>query len=375
MVSPKKMIQLVKPNIPASSQKRLLKVIRSGKFVQGKTVLEFEKKLASALNCKHVVALSSGTAALHSALYSLDIESDDEIIVPAFSFPATANVVEALKVRPVFVDISLDDFCIHTEQLEAAITNKTKAIIVVHAFGLIAKLDEILNVAKRENIKIVEDAACALGSEYKSKSAGTICDIGCISFHPRKIITTGEGGAVVTNDASLAKKVRSFRNHGLNININESNYNSYGLNYRMTEIHATLGLSQLKKIMKNIKNRIGQAAEYNRYLQHCKNIHVPKYYNNLNHNYQTYHILLNENVNRDNVINALKESGIESNFGANALHILPYYKEKYKYKESDFPNALKAYQRGLALPIGPHITQKHIKYIAKTLKKIVSCQE
>ena len=127
--------------------------------------------------------------------------------------------------------------------------------------------------------------------------------------------------------------------------------------------------------MKNIKSRIGQAAEYNRYLEHCKNMQVPKYYNYLNHNYQTYHIVLNEGINRDTVINALKESGIESNFGANALHILPYYKEKYKFKESDFPNAQKAYQRGLALPIGPHITQKDIKYIAKTLKKIVTCQE
>jgi dTDP-4-amino-4,6-dideoxygalactose transaminase len=375
MVSPNKMIQLAKPVIPDSSHKRVIKVIKSGKFIQGTQVQEFEKRLASFLNAKHVVLVSSGTAALHSALYSLDIESDDEIILPAFSFPAIANVVEALKARPVFVDISLDDFCINGVQLEAAITNKTKAIIVVHAFGLIAKLDEIMKVANRNKLKIIEDAACALGSAYKNKSAGTMCDIGCISFHPRKIITSGEGGAVVTNDAYLANKVRSFRNHGLHVNHKEANYESYGLNYRMTEIHATLGLSQLNKIMKNIKNRISQAAEYDRNLQHCRNIHVPKYYTNLNHNYQTYHIMLDEDINRDDVIDALKKSGIESNYGANALHILPYYKEKYKFNASDFPNALKAYQSGLALPIGPHITQKDVKYIAKTLKKIVTCQE
>jgi len=274
------MIKLAKPNISEEAIKKASDVIRSGNLVQGKYVKEFEESLCRYLNVKNAIVVSSGTAALHLALLVLDIKKGDEVIVPAFTFPATANVVEIVGAKPIFVDITLDDFCIDTSKIEEKITSNTKVIIPVHEFGQAAKMDDIMNIAKKYNLKIMEDAACALGAEINNKKVGTFGDLGCFSFHPRKAITTGEGGAIVTNNDVLAEKLRALRNHGISLVNNKVDFIYAGLNYRMTDFQAALGLVQLSEIENIIEQRIKIANLYDDKLSYNSKIKLPYYFEN-----------------------------------------------------------------------------------------------
>ena len=217
----KEIIRLAKPNISSNAIDEIADVFKSGFLVQGKKVAEFEKNLANYFNVKNAICVSSGTAALHLSLIALNIKQGDEVIVPAFTFPATANVVELVGAKPVFVDINLNDFCIDISEIESKITEKTKAIIPVHEFGQVAKIHEIIEIAKKYNLKVVEDAACAFGAEYNYKKIGTFGDTGCFSFHPRKAITTGEGGVILTNNEYIVERLFALRNHGIVYNYGE----------------------------------------------------------------------------------------------------------------------------------------------------------
>lgn len=365
------MIKLTSPYIPEKAIVKAVEVLRSGNLVQGKYVKEFEKSLCNYLNIENAVVVSSGTAALHLALLVLDIKKGDEVIVPAFTFPATANVVELVGAKPVLVDITLDDFCIDTSKIEEKITSKTKAIIPVHEFGQSAKMDDIINIAKKYNLRIIEDAACALGAEFECKKVGTFGDMGCFSFHPRKAITTGEGGVIVINDDKLAEKLRVLRNHGISYKDGIVDFVDAGFNYRMTDFQAALGLMQLEEIEDIIEQRIRIANLYDDKLSYNGKIKIPFKYKNRKAIYQTYHILVNDEIDRDNLIMKLKENGIETNLGAQALPCLTYYKNKYKSNEIDFPNAVKAYKKGLALPMGEHINNSIINFITKELINLI----
>ena len=342
------MIKLAKPYILERAIDKATEVIRSGNLVQGKYVEEFENALCNYLNVKNAVVVSSGTAALHLALLVLDIKKGDEVIVPAFTFPATANVVEIVGAKPIFVDINLSDFCIDTSKIEEKITSRTKAIIPVHEFGQAAKMDDIMNIARKYNLKIVEDAACALGAEFENKKVGTFGELGCFSFHPRKAITTGEGGVIVTNNDKLAEKLKILRNHGISYKDGKVDFIAAGLNYRMTDFQAALGLIQLAEIDNIIEQRIRIANLYDDKLSSNNKIKIPFKYKNRKAIYQTYHIIISDKINRDKLIKKLKENGIETNLGAQALPCLTYYKNKYNLRKNDFPNALKAYKKGLA---------------------------
>ncbi|MCD6578924.1 DegT/DnrJ/EryC1/StrS family aminotransferase, partial [bacterium] len=291
----------------------------------------------------------------------------DEIIVPAFTFPATANVVELVGAKPIFVDISLSDFCIDTGKIEEEITKRTKAIIPGHEFGQSTKMDDILKIARQYNLKIVEDAACALGAEFENQKVGTFGEFGCFSFHPRKAITTGEGGVAVTSDDELAQKINVLRNHGISYKDGKVDFIAAGLNYRMTDFQAVLGIGQLEDIDNIIIQRIETANKYNDKLNEVNWIKTPHVYENRKMVYQTYHVLLDGRY-RDELVNYLKSEEIETNLGAQALPCLTYYKDKYKMKESDFPNAVKAYKQGLALPMGDHVTTEDINYVSKILE-------
>jgi dTDP-4-amino-4,6-dideoxygalactose transaminase len=363
-----KMIRLAKPYIPKDAIDKVIEVLKSGDLIQGKYVSEFEDKLQEYLNVKHVIAVSSGTAALHLSLTALEIKQGDEVIVPAFTYPATANVVELVGAKPILVDISLDDFCIDTTKIEHAITEKTKAIIPVHEFGQAAKMDDIIAISKKFGLKIIEDAACGLGAEFCGKKVGTFGEYGCFSFHPRKSITTGEGGAIATHDDILAKKVRSLRNHGIEIVNNEVDFCYAGFNYRMTDFQAAMGVPQLSIFDETIKKRIRIANEYNESLNKIKWIKTPKQFNNRKAVYQTYHVLINQNFSRDNLINHLNHHGIQTNYGAQALHVQKYFKKKYNYAVENFSNSLNAYSCGLALPIGEHISHSEIEEIVQKIK-------
>jgi len=365
------MIKLAKPDITEKAIEKAVEVLRSGNLVQGKYVKKFESALCNYLNIKNAVVVSSGTAALHLALLVLDIKKGDEVIVPAFTFPSTANVVELVGAKPVFVDINLSDFCINTTKIEEKITSKTKAIIPVHEFGQAAKMDDIINVAQKYNLKIIEDAACALGTEFNNKKVGTFGELGCFSFHPRKAITTGEGGVIVTNDNKLSERLRVLRNHGISYKDGKIDFIAAGLNYRMTDFQAALGLEQLCKIENIIEQKIQIAKKYDKNLSSNNKIRIPFSYENRKAVYQTYHILINDEIDRNNLINKLKENGIESNFGANALPCLTYYKNKYNLIEIDFPNAIKAFKKGLALPMGNHINSSNINLVTKKLVNLI----
>ena len=361
------MIKLAKPHIPDKAIDKAVAVLKSGNLVEGKCVEEFEQALCDYLNVKNAIVISSGTAALHLALLALGIKKGDEVIIPAFTFPATANVVELVGAKPIFVDINLSDFCIDTSKIEKVITKETKAIIPVHEFGQPAKMDDIVKFAKHYNLKIVEDAACALGAEFENKKVGTFGELGCFSFHPRKAITTGEGGVVVTGDDGLAQKLKILRNHGISCKDGKVDFIAAGLNYRMTDFQAVLGIGQLEDIDNTIIQRIEAANKYNNELKRANWINTPHVYENHKMVYQTYHVLLDDDIDRDELINYLKAEKIETNLGSQALPCLTYYKAKYKLKESDFPNAVKAYRKGLALPMGNQIDADGIKLVIENM--------
>jgi len=361
------MIKLAKPCIPRTAIKKVIEVLESGNLVQGNYVKEFEAALQNYLNIKHVIVVSSGTAALHLSLMALDIKKSDEVIVPAFAFPATANVVELVGAKSVFVDITLDDFCMDASEIEETVTDKTKVIMPVHEFGQSAEMDKILTIAEKYNLEIVEDAACAIGTEFNNEKVGTFGKLGCFSFHPRKAITTGEGGAVATNDDDLAERIRSLRNHGISVKNGKNDFVCAGLNYRMTDFQAALGLFQLSKIEHIINTRIEMARRYDERLLEIDWIKTPTKLKNRKNTYQTYHIVVDDKINRDKLISSLKDAGIETNLGAQALNCLTYYKNKYDYKEAGFPKAVLAYMKGLALPIGNHVMDSDVSFICEKI--------
>jgi len=364
------MIRLAKPYISDEAIEKVAEVLRSGNLVQGEYVRKFESELEQYLDVKHAVVVSSGTAALHLSLLALNIGLDDEVIVPAFTYPATANVVEIVGAKPILVDITLDDYCIDISKIEEAITEKTKAIIPVHEFGQAADMDPILAIAKQHDLKIVEDAACALGTEYKGIKAGAFGNMGCFSFHPRKAITTGEGGVIVTNDKELSDKVRSLRNHGISIIDDKINFEYAGLNYRMTDFQAVLGIAQLNEIDTLINHRIKMAEIYDENLGGIDWIKTPVRIDGRKSVYQTYHIMVEANIDRDSLMPVLKENGVETNIGAYALHRIKYYEKKYDYSGSYLDNASKAYYRGLALPIGSHLHLNDFNFVTSLLNSI-----
>lgn len=363
------MIKLAIPDVGEEELEEIGKVLDSKQLVHGDKVEEFEKKIEEYLNVKHAIAVSNGTAALHLALLALDIGIGDEIIVPDFTFPATANVVERVGGVTKLVDIELDSLCIDTNKIEEQITNKTKAIIPVHEFGQSANMDAIIAIAKKYDLRVIEDAACALGAEYKGQMVGTIGDIGCFSLHPRKAITTGEGGIVVTNQDELAMKIKSLRNHGLSYKNGMPEFIMAGLNYRMTNIQGAIGLVQMNKLEGINSKRVEIAERYNELLKNNNKIILPKELDYGKHVWQTYHIILNKEIDRDELIKKLKLNNIETNIGAHSVHSQPYYKNKYGYNEKNFINSTIAYKQGLALPLHNKLTDDQIEEVIVKLEE------
>lgn len=370
-----KMRKLAKPDISEAAILKIADVIRSGNLVQGRYVREFEEALENYLSVKHAVVCSSGTAALHLSVLAMNINPGDEIICPAFTFPATANVLERCGARVVLADVSPDILCLDPAELEKAITKKTKAVMIVHEFGQSAQIKEITTIAEKHGIVIIEDAACAIGTEYDGKKAGTFGLAGCFSFHPRKVITTGEGGAVVTYDDRFAERLRTFRNHGIAIKDGLMDFIEAGLNYRMTEFQAIMGIDQLASLQDIIDSRLSQAALYSRLLKDIPLIQTPGVLDSAHSIFQTYHIMMADSVNRNRLMDALMAKDIEVNIGAHALNCLTYFQEKYGYQPDDFPSATRAYRQGIALPIGRHLSQEDIQFIGETLINLLEHHE
>lgn len=364
-------IPLASPDIRTEDIEAVSEVLRSGNLVQGKNVELLEKNLAAYLGVSHCIALTNGTATLHLTLVALGIGQGDEVIVPAFSYIATANVVELVGAKPVFVDIQPDSFNLNSDLIAGAITKQTKAVIIVHEFGLAADMQKVKAICDAHKILLIEDAACALGATENGKYAGTLGIAGSFSFHPRKAITSGEGGAVVTSDAALAARLRALRNHGIDAeNKSKMDFIMAGYNCRMTDFQAALLDSQLKRLKKILEIKQQIAA---RYLSEIKNpnIQLPAIPEGKVPSWQTFHVVLKAPLNQAEVIARLREAQIGTNYGAQCMPAQTYFQQKYKHNvEEEFPNALLAYTHGLALPLYEKLTNDQITYIIQIANSI-----
>ncbi len=362
-----KFIPLMVPDIRQEDIDAVAEVLRSGMLVQGQKVEELENGITKYLGVKHAVAASSGTATLHMALLASGIGRGDEVIVPAFSFIATANVVELVGAKPVFVDIDIKTFNIDVSLIESVITQNTRAIIPVHEFGLACDIEAVCEIAQKHNLIVIEDAACALGATSDGKFAGTFGHIGSFSFHPRKAVTSGEGGILVTNDEKFAEKFRVLRNHGISYINGKMEFVDAGFNYRMTDFQAALVNSQFQRFEHILEYRNLLAQIYLEQLKNTPSIQLPSHPEIKNHTWQSFHILVHPE--RDQIINKLKDKGIGTNYGAQCMPEQMYYKTKYRFRsEVAFPNAMKAFNSGLVLPLYRKLIPEEIVTVAEILK-------
>ncbi len=327
----------------------------------GKNVREFEKLVSSFVNSKYVIAVNSGTAALQAALYALDIKKGDEVLIPSFTFVATANAVMSTGAKPVFVDILKDNYTMDPKDMEKKISRRTKAIMPVHLYGNVAFLDKILEISKKHNIRIIEDSAQSLGSTFKGKHTGTFSDLGCYSMYPAKVMTAGEGGFIVTNTKKLHEKLLMIRNHGM---LHGYDTRTFGLNLRLPEISAAIATIQMKKLPKFLKIRKKNANLLSQLIADLK-IKIPIERKNESVNWYLYTISTSK---RNKILNKLNSKGIgAASYYTTPVHKTPFYKQKISLPITDWASS-----HVLSLPIHPKVTSKNIEFIAKTLRDILN---
>lgn len=381
-------MELKKRNIPISlpvtgleEWEATREPLETGWITSGPKVREFEQLFAEIHGVKHALAVTSATTALHLALVALDVGPDDEVIVPAFTWVATANVVVYCGAKPVFVDVEKETFNLDPEQLAEKINSKTKAIIPVHLFGLCANMDRIKEIAG--NIPLVEDAACAAGAKYKGKFAGNLGTIGCFSFHPRKSITTGEGGMITTNDDQLADRISKLRNHGAEVSEEQRHhgpkpyilpdFNMLGFNYRMTDLQGAVGVVQIKKLKSFIEERAKWSDYYKSELKTINWLSLPEYDSNFDHGWQSFVLNVDPDKSpksRNEIMEILQDKGISTRPGTHAVHMLNYYKDNYGLSADDFPNAKFVNDQSMAIPLHNRMTDEDYQYVVECIKNI-----
>jgi perosamine synthetase len=355
--------------------------LMTGWLTSGPKVREFETLFAQRHQVKHAMAVTSATTALHLAVVALDIKEGDEVIVPAFTWVSTANIVLYQNAKVVFVDIDPKTFNLDVNDLKKRITKRTKAIIPVHLFGLCADMDRIKEIAG--DIPLIEDGACAAGSGYKGKPAGGLGTLGCFSFHPRKSVTTGEGGMVTTNDDRLAEIIKSLRNHGASISEEERHhgskpyilpaFNLMGFNYRMTDLQGAVGVVQIKKLDTFIKERDRWAAFYKEELKNVAWLSMPEYSSNYEHGWQSFVTMVDESkspLKRNEIMEKLQQVGVSTRPGTHAVHMLDFYKNKFGLKPDDFPGARDANNFSMAIPLHNRMVEEDYQYVVNALKNL-----
>jgi len=326
----------------------------------GKYVQDFEKSVSSFVNAKYTIAVNSGTAALQAALYALDIKHGDEVLIPSFTFVATANSVLSTGAKPVFVDILKNNFTMDPNDLKKKITKNTKAIIPVHLYGNVAYLDKISEIAKKFNLPIIEDSAQSLGSTFKNKHTGTFFEMGCFSMYPAKVMTAGEGGFIVTNNKKLRDKLLMIRNHGM---IKGYDTRILGLNLRLPEISAGIAKIQMKKLPKFLKIRQKNAELLSELLSKSK-LNLPIQRKNEKVNWYLY---TSTTPKRNLLLKKLNEKGIgAASYYPTPIHKTPFYKSKSKLPVTDW-----AASNVISFPIHPKVTSKNIELIAKIISEIL----
>jgi dTDP-4-amino-4,6-dideoxygalactose transaminase len=371
-------IPITKPFIDEEEKKACFDTIASGWVSQGPKVSEFEDLISNYVDTKYGIATSSCTSALHVALLTMGIKPGDEVITPSFTFIATANSVLHAGAKPVFVDIDEKTYNIDSEKIEEKITEKTKLIMPVHQVGLPADMDIINKIAKKNNLNVLEDAACAIGSKYKGRLIGSI-NTSCFSFHPRKSITTGEGGMIVTNDKQIEKLARILRSHGASISDLERHksdkiifeeYSHLGYNYRMTDIQASIGIKQFNKLDFILKRRKELAKRYDDLLKYIDSVIVPFVPSDCEHNYQSYMIRINsEKISRNELIQKMLEKGIATSKGVMAIHKSPYYTKRFG--NVHLPITEKVTDSTIIIPLFTEMTEEQQDYVIDNLKIIL----
>ena len=353
----------------------IAKVLSTGYLTQGPKVAEFEQMVAQLVGSRYAFAMSSGTAALHLSLVVLDIGVGDEVLVADFTFPATANVVVQQGATPVLVDIDLDTLTMNVDDLRSKITERTKAIMPVHTFGCSADMDPIMQVANEYDIPVVEDAACAIGATYYGRYCGNIGTLGCFSFHPRKVITTGEGGMIITNDDRLADRIRLLRSHGGVRVGNWYQYEAAGYNYRLSDVHGAIGVAQMKKLPTLIERKRTLAHQLKERLADVSGIRLPVDPPWGGHIYQSFVVLVDERFDRDQIIKDLRTRDIETTLGTYALHDQPFYQREYGYVSGQLPNSHAAFTRTITLPLYPQMNEADLDVIVDGLREVVAVQQ
>jgi len=354
--------------------------LMSGWITQGPKVAEFEKMFANRHETTHALAVTSCTTGMHLVLAGLGIGPGDEVIVPAFTWVSTANVVLYCGATPIFVDVSRETFNIDVAQIADKITKHTKAVMAVHLFGLCADIDAIKAIIPSD-VAIIEDAACGAGALYKGRSAGTLGTAASFSFHPRKSITTGEGGMVTTNDSMLADRMNQMRNHGATLSEEQRHhgprpyilpdFNLLGFNYRMTDLQGAIGLVQLKKMDSCIDERAKWAKWYLDELRTIEWLALPKEPVNGRHGWQSFVTYVDPDkapVARNELMNKLQQHGVSTRPGTHAVHMLGLYQESCGLKPDDFPGARDCDANTMAIPLHNRMTKEDYEYVANALK-------
>lgn len=386
-------IPITKPCVDQAEVDAVAEPLLSGWLAQGKQVAAFEQRIANYVETQEAVACSSCTTGLHMALASLGLQQGDEVIVPSFTWIATANAVELCGAHPVFCDINLETFNIEVARVESTITPRTRAIVAVHLFGLPADLESLRGIADQHRLALVEDAACALGSRYHGRHVGTFGEVGVFSFHPRKVITTGEGGMIVTADPHRAEVLRSLRNHGagpMAASVEPTagqvgaglmdDFPRLGFNYRMTDLQGAVGVAQMDKLGWILQRRSELARRYDQLLADQPWLRSPCTPGGMTHSFQSYVCLFGPTPvepgrlddltrQRNTLLRILQQKGIAVRQGTHAVHTTARYRGTHRLEPASLPGALTADRLSVALPLFPQMTGEEQDYVVAQLAR------
>lgn len=368
-------IQLSSPDISQQDIDAVVAVMKTPTLSLGPKLVEFEQKVAAYVGTRHAVAVNSGTSALHCIIRGYEISGGDEVITTPFSFIASSNAMLFEQAKPVFVDIDPVTMNIDPQRIEDAVNNRTRAIMPVHVFGRAADMQPILDIARKHNLKIIEDSCEALGTSWRGKMAGAIGDCGAFAFYPNKQMTTGEGGIVVTDDDELAATARSLRNQGRGTGGAWLAHERLGYNYRLSDINCALGISQLERIDIFVQKRAEVADRYTQLLADVEEVITPPPYDEGTMSWFVYVIRLADRfgmAERDAVLDGLRSRGIGCNNYFTPIHLQPFYRQMFGYAEGNFSITESVAQRTIALPFYNNLAQDDQRTVVEALKDILA---